>query len=304
MNTQDFNTLSQKDILTKFNSWKEIQKSFNSVDELKFAIYSFINACPFNPAPISNGVFFRAQKNDDNELFQNESRLWNPPANRVYEMGRANRVGQSMLYLGLGERTALFEQRPKKFEYFTIATFELKENQNLNLLYFSVDNFLNHPMFSKLKNFDRQNFKNHKITKNGQKNIKLLHNLIDEEYSKPVSEDNTLDYLLTIAMTEVFFDLTSTVLDGLIYRSIKSPNDFNYVLRPESAQRALKIKKCNFFQILNINSDNRPTFRILKTTEYIDSINDELVWTDKLSDSLDWYSCGTPYLIETPDYKI
>lgn len=290
MTPRDFNKLKTSDILARFETWKLLIAEGATIDEMKPAIQNLMEGCGFQTLTTSNGKFFRARKNIQDNLFNTVADLWYPPANMIKQMGRANRAGESKMYIAQDGRTALFEMGLKEGEFVTIGQLNVKQGQSLNLIFFNTLENLNHkPFNSHISN--RANRKRiYKYNNQGIKNMNLIHALLSQEFMRLDFDNPENAYTLSVAVAECI--LSYPRADGMIYPSLKSANDYNIVLKTPNADSKLELKRCDFFRVTH-NEGKKIILNRLSTTSSIDLSTGVIHWTNQLDDNLDWNSSGT-----------
>ncbi|MBK9719766.1 MAG: RES family NAD+ phosphorylase [Saprospiraceae bacterium] len=210
-------------------------------------------------------------------------------------MGRANRKGQSMTYIAQDGRTALFELNPKKNDFVTVCHLTLKKGQSLNLIYLYTLKKLESLSFEKHFKERDERLLSYGFTKHGIKNIDTIHDLLSQEFMKIDNSHPENAYTISVAISEIM--LSYDKIDGIIYPSLRSPLDYNIVLKNKSADRALRVKRCDFMEITK--NVNREIFiRHLFTTSRINKQKNELIWSTNIEDGLGWLTEDTLSLVE------
>lgn len=293
MTIPEFNKLKTSDITSRYIRWKKLMEDGASIDEMKKAVFHLITGCYFQTIKCNSGSFFRARKNNGNALFNNVSDLWYPPKEFIKEMGRANRVGQSMMYIGQDGRTTLFEMRLKNDDCVTVGVFLLKEFQSLNLQYLvSLEN-LNNPALKPIISARHSGMKTAGYSTQGMKNVNLIHKILSEEFRRTDIEAYKNPYTLSAAVAETLLSYENA--DGLMYPSIQYQNDFNIVLHPKSAERTLALSKCDYLKVCEEGTRDI-IFHHQFTTSSIDQKTGIMNWTNSFSPNLNWNTSGTPSL--------
>lgn len=293
MTPRDFNKLKTADILTRFETWKLRISEGATIDEMKPAIQNLMEGCGFQTLTTSNGKFFRARKNIQENLFDNITDLWYPPANMVKQMGRANRAGESRMYIAQDGRTALFEMGLKEGEFVTIGQLNVKRGQSLNLIFLNTLENLNHKPFNRHISNRANRKKIYKYNNQGVENMNLIHTLLSKEFMRIDSDNPESAYTLSVAVAECI--LSYPRADGMIYPSLKSANDYNIVLKSQNADRKLELKRCDFLKVTH-NRGKEVILNRFSTTSSIDSSTGVIHWTNQLDEDLDWNSTGTEAL--------
>ncbi len=295
MTIQEFNKLKTSDIISRYEKWKRLIIDGASIEEMKSVVRSVITGCAFQTLVTTSGKLYRARKNDGDKSFINISDLWYPPHSVIKQMGRANRIGQSMMYLAQDGRTAIFEMQLTNDDYFTVCELNIKENQKLNLIYLNTLENLNIPAQKKIHEERNKGLARLKYNKQGIENINLIHKILSEEFMRTDDKRPQQAYTLSIAVAETLLSYKNA--DGMIYPSLRVRNDYNIVIHPNAADRTLKINKCDSFKIIEGDNETKTIHQLL-TTSNIDYNTGILTWSDNLPANLNWYSSGTSSLVK------
>lgn len=279
MNTEEFNKIKINDIINQYNQWNKLVDEGASIDEIKKHILYFITECSFETVKTVQGKFFRARKNNRKELFYNVSQLKYPPEKYVNELGRANRIHKSIMYLGENLRTSLFEVGLEKNDFITVSEWNIQSNQDLNLMYLASSENINHPSLKRI--IEGRNIRLSSLNYNlqGIENVNMIHRLLNEEFLKEEKIFNKRLYILSNAIAETL--LSYEGCDGFLYSSVRSKNDLNIALKPASSDRALKLDKCYVFKIKDCDDENI-SFQHLLSSKTINELG-EIEWTDEIN---------------------
>lgn len=271
MNIHSFNRFPNTSLLKRFSDWERLKNEGVSIDNLKNEVGKIATGCPFTTLKAKELTVFRARKNENNILFKNKKDLWYPHESFVTKTGRANRIGESRMYLSQLPRTILFEMQLKQNDYVTISKLKLKNNLELNLHYLNKLETIQQSAFIEIiRN------KHKGLNKNGIKNYNSVHNFICNEFmNEEDPKKNSNIYLLSTAIAE--FLLSYEKIDGLLYPSIKSQNDSNIVLKKDSADEKLELIQSTCF-IVRSPSKTLIEIKPIAHTSYIDENSGDLIW--------------------------
>lgn len=207
----------------------------------------------------------------------------------ITKLGRANEIGSSILYTSQDPRTALFESSLSPGQHVVVSEIALKENEKINLQHIGIYEELLNPRIQKLRQQRDEDLLSQGFNQNGIHNILLIHRLLAEEFMRNVLAGNENEYSVSVAISK--FLLSYEECDGLIYPSKKSKNDYNIALKPSSADKKLRIKRCYGLQIGDSNNETI-SFLHIKSAENID-FTGNITWSDSDMHPLDWPSTKT-----------
>lgn len=288
------NKLSVAQIYERIRRWTELSASGISVDALIPEVRNLCGQILFETLQMPGDVkFYRARVAEDHLYFDNISALWHPPKHAVRTLGRANRQESPVLYLAQDGRTALFETHPAIGQNVGIAEIRLRPGETLNLQHVGVLGNLTSGNFSAVsKKWDKR-LKGLGLTRNGIRNVKLIHNLLAKEFMRDVAVGRPQDYVVSVAIAEFFLSYART--DGLLFPSKRSPNDFNIVVKADSADNKLRVDRVYGVEVVD-NSPGAMSFKYQNASTFIDS-NGVISWaTGSILPPLDWNSAGHPAL--------
>lgn len=222
-------------------------------------------------------------------FFQKTEDLWHPKPELITKLGRVNEIGSSILYTSQDPRTALFESSLSPGQHVVVSEIILKENEKLNLQHIGLFEELPNPRIQNFRQERDKNLISQGFNQNGIHNIHLIHRLLAEEFMRNVIAGNENEYSVSVAISK--FLLSYEECDGLIYPSKKSRNDYNIAIKPSSADKKLKIKKCYGLQIGDSNNETI-SFLHIKSAEDIDSAGN-ITWNSSNRSPLNWPSAKT-----------
>lgn len=188
--------------------------------------------CPHRTIRIAAGEsLYRARICPKGTVFVHPSQLWHPPAEEV-RLGRANREGSPVLYVSSDGRCALSEVSPGQGDLVVVIRYQTE--RELTCPTFGL---LEHPQFANVIQGLREAIAHAGLSIHGGHNVILIHRLLGELFALPPGEASAI-YDLSARIAEEMF--APEGVDGLAYRSVAFPLDFNLALKPKSAAVALR----------------------------------------------------------------
>ncbi|MCI2227687.1 hypothetical protein MC378_00820 [Polaribacter sp. MSW13] len=265
----NLNQTSFADLKTKLERWERLVTEGASVDILVEEVNDITTNCPFQCLKRNTGHFYRARKNEGRNFFNNIEDVWYPREEFVKEVGRANRSGESKMYISQLPRTTLFEMQLKKGDNVTISKIGIKADSELNVQFISSAE-------KNSKVVKDEILFNMGLNENGVKNYHTIHKFLSDEFTKPDKKW----YPLSTAITETITSYEES--DGLLYPSMQSKNDLNIVLKKESADGKLELISSVCFEVIAENLNGSLTIKDIAATSLIDKETGELLWNDSL----------------------
>jgi hypothetical protein len=267
--SRKLNKISTDELNEKFRTWETALDNGNCIDELIKIVNEIILNLPFQCITQDSSCFYRARKHKNNSFFENKDDVWYPNKKYVTEIGRANRSGESKMYISQLPRVTLFEMHLNKGDTVTISKIGIKAGSALNVQFLSTAD-----MKTQIVTDDR--LKDIGLDMNGIKNYRLIHNFLSDEFTK----EKKKWYPLSTAIAEVITSYENS--DGLLYSSIQSKNDFNIVLKKEIADEKLELINSVCFEVINENEDGSIVIKDIAATSSIDSLTGEISWDSSL----------------------
>jgi hypothetical protein len=267
--SRKLNKISTDELNEKFRTWETALDNGNCIDELIKIVNEIILNLPFQCITQDSSCFYRARKHKNNSFFENKDDVWYPNKKDVTEIGRANRSGESKMYISQLPRVTLFEMHLNKGDTVTISKIGIKAGSALNVQFLSTAD-----MKTQIVTDDR--LKDIGLDMNGIKNYRLTHNFLSDEFTK----EKKKWYPLSTAIAEVITSYENS--DGLLYSSIQSKNDFNIVLKKEIADEKLELINSVCFEVINENEDGSIVIKDIAATSSIDSLTGEISWDSSL----------------------
>lgn len=183
-------------------------------------------------------LFYRARlhKNADEKMFSKEEMFC--PKSEVSTAGRANPSGIPYLYLSDNEDTILYEIRASYLDEISVASFQLKNNSNQNII---ISDFTETPSLYAPSEVNQR--------------IKstLLKQIISRDLSKPMRRyDSELDYISTQFICE--FIKVFTNVQGIRFRSSLHNIGNNLVIFNQDLMECTEVKKV---QVSKVSIDSK-----------------------------------------------
>lgn len=208
--------------------------------------------------------------------------LKNPPEECVKKYGRANMIGQSVLYATFDYLTALSEMRPNIGEKITVSYWKLKSDYELCLTPIfkntSKDGVVHNELSLRASILSNRMLKQY--DENVRKQLEIILQFIADAFSKKVQDSNHFDYYLSSHYANrLFYEFENGELDGILYPSVRQSLTLsNIALKPEIFESHYELEKVEEGII-----DSRPTciFRgwALKGTGYSTEFkNGKILW--------------------------
>ena len=193
--------------------------------------------------------------------------LWYPPRECVTRIGRANRVGESVLYVADGEGTAIFEVQPRVGDLVWVVRAIPREGV-VPPTVFEIGVVEKARMGDGSPAARRPNLSQ---VLGGEDNVRkneLLREFLVQEFTRLVRPGSEQDYRLSLAIAEFHRDGR---VAGLWYPSIASGRgSTNAALRPEEADRYLRPQECWQVRIEEELDDRQFRVRRVIQSESID----------------------------------
>jgi hypothetical protein len=208
--------------------------------------------------------------------------LKNPPKEYVKKYGRANLIGQSILYATFDYLTSLSEMRPNIGERITISHWKLKSDYDLLVTPIftntSKDGVVHNELSLRASVLSDKMLKQY--DENVRKHIQISLQFVADAFSKEVQDDNHFDYYLSSHYANrLFYEFENGELDGILYPSVRQSLTLsNIALKPEVFEKYYELEKVEE-SIIN----SRPTFGFrgwtLESTGYSTKFKDgEIIW--------------------------
>jgi len=156
------------------------------------------------------------------ELLKDENEFWAP---KFSKLSRCNIDRETILYTSIDKKTPLDECRITDGDKIYLIEYETLDT--LELIYPYANKF--HPTYKEKEIYSKESLVSYQV----------LREFLRSEFTKPVGEGTEYLYKISAAFSKKI--LSNKKVDGIIYSSIQSPNEFNIAIL-EKAFRKLKIK--------------------------------------------------------------
>lgn len=208
-----------------------------------------------------NGLY-RSRKHEQidgqNEgyLFTNEKEFWNPPPEKVNNLGRCNEVNESMFYSSNHFETSMLEVRPEEGNFITVSHFRPINHNGL------LPSFRIKPIcIQHLKKIEGYgHLISDSFLANRDRGFIEVDKLIDNLFLKEVNEN--FEYKITNAITKcMLVNLINKKkeelnMGGMVYPSIANNNkSLNVLLKPYYAMNYFQIKLLQTFKVLKSTNE-------------------------------------------------
>lgn len=219
------------------------------------------------------------------------SRISHPPLENaeslVKELGRVNRIGQSMFYCSKGAPAVFYELQAKQGEFFVLSGWEVTEPLWMhNLGYYPQA--LQQMGAHKHSIAMREQLIN-SIPNETKKNRKLRHRL-SKAFTVEVPAGEEHKYKQSIAIGELFMDGSPIPQQaggprinkaaGIVYPAMKLHGDAdNLVILPEIVESSLRIKSAQYVRI-EAADEKLSSYTFLTVSIATGFIENKIVWRD------------------------
>jgi len=173
--------------------------------------------------------------------------LKNPPKEYVKKYGRANIIGQSILYATFDYLTALSEMRPEVNDTITVSYWKLKSDYDLSVTPIfknSTKDGIVHNELSLRARILANNMLN-QYDENVKKQIETILQFIADAFSKEIEDSNKFDYYLSAHYANrLLYEFENGELDGILYPSVRQSLTLsNLALKPEIFDKYFELEK-------------------------------------------------------------
>jgi len=173
--------------------------------------------------------------------------LKNPPKECVKKYGRANMIGQSVLYATFDYITALSEMRPEINETITVSYWKLKADYDLCVTPIfknsTKDGIVHNELSLRARILSNKMLKQY--DDNVRKQIEIILQFIADAFSKRTEDGNNFDYYLSAHYTNrLLHEFENGELDGILYPSVRQSLTLsNIALKPEIFEEHYELEK-------------------------------------------------------------
>ena len=208
---------------------------------------------------------YRVRINENNKPFKNTRQLWWPPPGSIKEIGRLNRIGESVFYCSDSEDTAIIEKQPRERDVLTVLEAALIDPSKQALVTeLGVHEFSgkSNPKYGGTPPGSDLRLKQFTKSEGISQTNPLLRDYLTKEFLKDVAPNKKHQYKTTIAIAHILINdpeivneedgmpVPSIKIDGLSYPSIASEKlGANFALRIEAADRLYKPVACTVYRV-------------------------------------------------------
>lgn len=250
-------------------------KSFDteSIDEVVKLLESFYNSYNITVSNIGKISAFRVRKLEYGKKHDTTKSLWAPPSEYVKQIGRANDIGESILYAAFDPLTAILEGRIREGDEFSLAIYYLepKEDWDMTSVVISVPKI----GIEQTKELDEYS-------------ISLSKFMVDE-FTKEIEEGNEHEYKKSCAMAKTLLRLPYK--DSIVYPSIQNADRVNIAMVEEKAKERMKLRSVLKCKLIRMNEDNTAQVEIssiAQANEGIDSLEYDPIPVDNYTISISY----------------
>ena len=208
--------------------------------------------------------------------------LKNPPKEYVKKYGRANMVGQSVLYATFDYLTALSEMRPEIDEKITVSYWKLKSDYDLCVTPIfkntTTDGIVHNELSLRARMLSNKMLKQY--DDNVRKQIEIILQFIADAFSKRTEDGNNFDYYLSAHYANrLLYEFENGELDGILYPSVRQSLTLsNIALKPEIFEQHFELEKVEE-SIITSRPSRESRGWIMKGTGYSTKFKDgKIVW--------------------------
>lgn len=213
---------------------------------------------------------------------ENVKHLKNPPKECVKKYGRANLIGQSVLYATFDYITALSEMRPEVNDKITVSYWKLKSEYDLCVTPIFENSTKNGLVSNELS--IRAKLLSNKMLlqydENVRKQIQIILKFIADAFSKEVQDGNHFDYYLSSHYANrLLYEFENGEIDAIIYPSVRQSLTLsNIALKQEIFEKHFELEKVEESIITSKPSINS-TGWVLEGTGYSTNFeNGKIIW--------------------------
>lgn len=212
--------------------------------------------------------------------------LKNPPKECVKKYGRANIIGQSILYATFDYLTALSEMRPEVNDTITVSYWKLKSDYDLcvtPIFKNSTKDGIVHNELSIRARILANNMLN-QYDENVRKQIEIILQFIADAFSKEIEDSNKFDYYLSAHYANrLLYEFENGELDGILYPSVRQSLTLsNLALKPEIFNKHFELEKVEESIVISRPSVGARGWNLQGTGYSTNFENGKILW-DKAS---------------------
>lgn len=196
-----------------------------SVDAIKERLLGFYSSYNVLTANLESARVYRVRRIDSGTVHTKCADVWHPPAKYVAKMGRANDIGQAMLYCSLDPQTAIDETQIQEGERFSLAIYQLRGRDPYDARSIVIKE--TKPIPGNAVEFSRFGSE--------------LSRFMVNEFTRPVSEGSEHHYKRSCAIAQILLDLPCK--DSLVYPSVRNKEAVNVVYTSKAAAETLAVEQ-------------------------------------------------------------
>lgn len=277
------------------NSFRPFLKS-GSIDEKKavFIKKAFREMNPLFYSPMTQNLILPPLKRVtiNKYLFEGHNKrifeidkLKYPPPCKVKKNGRANYIGQSILYATFNPVTAIKEMKPDENDLVTISTWKQNEKDyslKISPIFkiTSLDNITHNELSLRFKQ-DYKTFSK-RFSKEEAEQIDELLSFIAECFSKEVEYGNNYDYIMSAYFAnKILFEYWDGNIDAIIYPSVPerltSPN---IAIKPEIFDSYFQLIEVEESVLISKPNESNPGYVLLGSnrSRAFDTKTNTIIW--------------------------
>lgn len=205
-----------------------------------------------------------------------------PPKEYIKKYGRANLIGQSVLYATFDYITALSEMRPDIGNTITVSFWKLKSDYALSVtpIYKNTtkDGVVHNELSLRANVMSKQMLKQY--DENVRMQIDIIVKFIADAFSKDVEDGNHFDYYLSAYYAnKLFYEFENETIDAILYPSVRQSLTLsNIALKPEIFDKYYELDKVEESVILSKPSIGSRGWN-MRGTGYSKTFTDEkIIW--------------------------
>ncbi|MFZ4740200.1 MAG: hypothetical protein ACOYLE_03465 [Bacteroidales bacterium] len=206
-----------------------------------------------------------------------------PPPECINKYGRANYIGQSILYATFDSITVFEEMKPKVGDLITISKWKLIEKEDLLISpivnsYSNIDVLYYNEMKIDIINIYLKKLS--QFNSNDAQQIQLLLNFISDCFTRNIDSGFNLDYFLSAYFAnKILYELDKGNIEAIVYPSVASDlSSLNIAIKPKSFDLKYKIKEIEECKVISTPKENCSCYSIDRTGRTANIENDIIKW--------------------------
>lgn len=210
-----------------------------------------------------------------------------PPANLVKQLGRANRIEQTMFYSSIAREAPFYELKVKPGDFVAVSQWNVLEKLFINNVgYFEK-------IFDRLGSTREAQQHWQKESQKQSKANQLTHDFIAEEFARDVLPGHEYEYKMSVAISEKllgnisfdnhFADMPNiNKIAGILYPALAMKgNSDNLVLLPDFVDKYLELKKVEYIRIDDVIDNSIYKITLLDFANTF-SPDGQIYWKERL----------------------